>query len=379
MIVFSLVVPILLFIFNILKSRNTIIYRITIIYLYILAGLNIYTPDYKSYEILYTYCDSAWARKAYEFGFVQLCIFFKGIGASYQEFRMIFALIYVIIINFTILRLSNRPNFTLAMYLLWPFIPFVSGIRFAMASAIVCFSIPFLIKNTKSGIIQYIIGISIAALFHISTLFYLLFIFFRKRINKYQYAAAFLFIIIISCILGSNSLGSYIFRIFDDGFWAHKLGKWLSMSSREYEHRFNILGLLANSFFIVIFYILINFMGRYIINSIPYDKEHINMDKNDETYFRRITLYKNTSFCLLFTIPAYIVSTEYQRLLYGILLIYYSLWGEFIYRKIKIENDNRLSYCFITFITIILMISFYIYSTPSHDVFATLYDNMLFR
>ncbi len=43
MIVFSLVVPILLFIFNILKSRNTIIYRITIIYLYILAGLNIYT------------------------------------------------------------------------------------------------------------------------------------------------------------------------------------------------------------------------------------------------------------------------------------------------------------------------------------------------
>ena len=112
-----------------------------------------YTPDYKSYEILYTYCDSAWARKAYEFGFVQLCIFFKGIGASYQEFRMIFALIYVIIINFTILRLSNRPNFTLAMYLLWPFIPFVSGIRFAMASAIVCFSIPFLIKNTKSGII----------------------------------------------------------------------------------------------------------------------------------------------------------------------------------------------------------------------------------
>lgn len=210
-------------------------------------------------------------------------------------------------------------------------------------------------------------------------LFYLLFIFFRKRINKYQYAAAFLFIIIISCILGSNSLGSYIFRIFDDGFWAHKLGKWLSMSSREYEHRFNILGLLANSFFIVIFYILINFMGRYIINSIPYDKEHINMDKNDETYFRRITLYKNTSFCLLFTIPAYIVSTEYQRLLYGTLLIYYSLWGEFIYRKIKIENDNRLSYCFITFITIILMISFYIYSTPSHDVFATLYDNMLFR
>ena len=197
MIVFSLVVPILLFIFNILKSRNTIIYRITIIYLYILAGLNIYTPDYKSYEILYTYCDSAWARKAYEFGFVQLCIFFKGIGASYQEFRMIFALIYVIIINFTILRLSNRPNFTLAMYLLWPFIPFVSGIRFAMASAIVCFSIPFLIKNTKSGIIQYIIGISIAALFHISTLFYLLFIFFRKRINKYQYAAAFLLIIII--------------------------------------------------------------------------------------------------------------------------------------------------------------------------------------
>ena len=187
------------------------------------------------------------------------------------------------------------------------------------------------------------------------------------------------FIIIISCILGSNSLGSYIFRIFDDGFWAHKLGKWLSMSSREYEHRFNILGLLANSFFIVIFYILINFMGRYIINSIPYDKEHINMDKNDETYFRRITLYKNTSFCLLFTIPAYIVSTEYQRLLYGTLLIYYSLWGEFIYRKIKIENDNRLSYCFITFITIILMISFYIYSTPSHDVFATLYDNMLFR
>lgn len=107
MIVFSLVVPILLFIFNILKSRNTIIYRITIIYLYILAGLNIYTPDYKSYEILYTYCDSAWARKAYEFGFVQLCIFFKGIGASYQEFRMIFALIYVIIINFTILRLSQ--------------------------------------------------------------------------------------------------------------------------------------------------------------------------------------------------------------------------------------------------------------------------------
>ena len=265
------------------------------------------------------------------------------------------------------------------MYLLWPFIPFVSGIRFAMASVIVCFSIPFLIKNTKSGIIQYIIGISIAALFHISTLFYLVFIFFRKKINKCQYVSAFLFIIISSCILGSNFISSYIFSILGDGFWAHKLGKWLSISSREYEHKFNIVGLIVNVSFIMMFYFINNFMGKYVINSIYYDKEHITMDKNDETYVRRITLYRNTSFCLLLTLPAYIVSAEYQRLLYGILLVYYSLWGEFVYRKIKIENNNRLAYCFVTFMLVILMITFYIYATPSHDIFATLYDNMLFN
>lgn len=375
---FSVAIPIVLVILNILKSKK-IIWYITIVYLYVLSAFNTYTPDYKSYEILYTYCDSIWARKAAEFGFLQLCIFFKGVGFSYQEFRMIFALLYVVLIHFTIQRLSSRPNFTLAMFLLWPCLPFISGIRFAMASIIICFSVPFLIKNTKSGIMLYIIGVFVASLFHISTLFYLVFIFFRKEVSKYQYLGIFSFIIVLCFILSSNILAGYILDIFGDGFWSHKLGKWLSLSSREYQHQLNIVGLIANIFFILMFYFLINFMSRYIINSIPYDKEHINMDKNDETYARRITLYKNTSFCLLLTIPAYIVSAEYQRLLYGILLVYYSLWSEFIFRTIKIENKNRLSYCFITFITVVLMIVFYIYATPSHDVFATLYDNMLFQ
>lgn len=375
---FAYIMPLILLLLGLQCRKSKPVTFLILLYFWVIMGLNTYTPDYESYKLIYFYSTNVYSNVNVESGFRAICVLFNNLGASYQQFRMIWAAIYAILAFFTARRLSSHVNYVLAMFLLWPFIPFVSGLRMAMAVMIVCFSIPFLLEDGKRGIVKYVIGIVIAAQIQMSTLFYLILIFTRKKYTVRQYLQIFFAVVFGSVLIRSSILDVLIDKYFS-GTVAHKLTKWISMSDETDVAHLNIVGFTANVFFVVAFALLINTISKLIISKY---KQELVLNDDYATYenkIKRITVYKNISFCIMLTIPGYIVSSEYQRLLYGVLIVYYAVFAEFKYNRLNMGLGNKQVYKVICFGLIILTAAFYIYSTQSHDVFATLVDNILFQ
>jgi len=405
---FAYAIPGYLFILGMRWKESKVVTLLYLFYFWILMGLNTFTPDYDNYQLAF-YNSSTYP--GIEWGYRIICSLIYKAGFDYQQFRMIFAAVYAILTIFTAKRLSKNVNYVLAMFLLWPCVPFVSGLRNAMAAMIVCFGIPFLLKKGKKGVILYVLCVIIASSIHMVTLFYLVFIFARKRYSILHYLSIFL-LVVIGIVLIRSSVLDYLVQKF---FPNHKLTKWLSMTADTGVIHLNFVGFMSNVFFVVAFAALVsvfsllltgtssrlNFIEINDVSNTAVRKRTmsslfsilsglfvrnksrmtlmVKSSLSDTTVDKRIVLYRNISVLCLLTIPGYIITSEYQRLLFDILIVNYALFGEFIYSKIEIQRSTKLFLIGISIVLVILLGSLYIYSMTSHDVFATFKDNLLFQ
>lgn len=133
--------------------------------------------------------------------------------------------------------------------------------------------------------------------------------------------------------------------------------------------RTNFAGFLIRSFFVCCYAYFVPMLEK-IIN------RHVCLADYDK---KRIRICANTSLLLLLTIPGYLVSGEYQRLLYGMLFVYYALFAEFRFIKFEKAYVQRFHVVVVFWIIVIFTAWYYMFSMTSHDVMATLKDNLLFK
>ncbi len=346
-------------------------------------GLNANSPDYSNYERMFYMADTSEYAEI-EIGYRLFCIIFRNIGLSYQQFRMVLAFIYIILAYKIAIRMTNNVNFALSLFLICPFLSQISGLRFSLAALIVCNSIPNLLENGKKGLTKYTVGILIAALFHYSTLFYLVFIYARKKFSIKKLLVV-LSIMVVLALLIKNT--SFILSIVQSITSNSRFSQWLSMADSSVVIHLNLTGIFANAFFIVGMFFLSKIVVSVLIKNDSINQS--SLSKIDQQCRRSggllmkdrraFDLIINMNLLALLIIPGFIITSEYIRLFYGILMFNYCVFAEAAKGNIF---SRKLKYALISPTAVLwtaLILWFYTYQFTSHDVFAALTGNLLFN
>lgn len=361
------ILPVVVFLLAYNKQRSKIITLLILTYMWILVGLNTYTPDYAEYERVY-FNPTIWNV---EIGYRMLCDFFRGLGFTFQQFRMIFGAAYILLIYRGISKNTEYKNLVLAMFLLWPFVPFVSGARFSFALAVFFNAVPYLYNRKKFATIKYIAIVGFSCLFHMGAIVFLAYLFARRKYTTKQYliATAIVLCIVISIKMGLLETIAYRINIV-------KIIKWLNMSSQDIG-RLNITGFISYSVILVANWFITSQVGKMALKGVD---DNIQNCSVEELVLKRLkyTVFLNVNFLSMFIIPFYLISSEYQRYLNATLMLNYCLYAGFKKEQFNISAQNKRLYSALFLIVIILTALFYMYSQTSHDVLATFRDNLLF-
>lgn len=369
-------IPLFLFFAGLFEKKSRLVTFLLLLYFWILMGLNTNTPDWISYKNIYERStDTRIINIGVENAFRVICAFFYRMGLSYQQFRMVWAAIYSLFAYMAAKRLSPYVNYVLAMFLLWPAVPSVSGIRNAMSGVIVCFAIPYLFEDGRKGALKYAVVIILSSFIHASELFFLLMIPARGKLTKKRRKKIIMLLIAAGCLIKSHLLDSFILALslnFPNGELALKIHKYLS----AYDLNLNFNGFSSNAFFVVMFAFLMNDLNQILITS--YKKNLLNPQEYEDRK-RKIAICKNISFYMLFVLPGYLITSVFTRFTDTILMTYYAVFAEFTFETKYLDSNSKIFYKFIIFFLVIWFALLYMYSTGSHDVPATFRNNILFQ
>ena len=355
-------IPLILFFLGLVLPKNKLVTILYLAYFWALVGLNTFTPDYESYEAKYTMLIQL---EDYEIGHQGLILGCNFFGLSYQEYRMVYGLLMSLFALIAVSRLSSYPNYLLALFLLWPFVGSVSGLRQGLANIIVCCGVPSLFKEGKKYILEYIFWIFLAWSIHQSSLFFLILLFARFSFGRREKRIILILVVAGLMLMTFTQFVGNISFIADN----QKLNKWINLAADEDADHQNLTGFVVRSFFVVCYAILVPKLASII-------RRHAFLDKIED---RRLKVCSNISIILLLSIPGYVVSGEYQRLLYAMLLVYYAVFAEFRFKHFAIPYQSRSQMLIASFSLVLLTALFYMYSMTSHDVLATFKDNLLFK
>lgn len=150
-----------------------IFYVMLVLVMIIIAASQTFNNDYKAYEYYY---NTAGIRDliGVETGYVTINIFLRNvIMLNYEQFRLVYFTVMFSIVGIYLWRLSERPNLVLLFYFLLFFSVNITQIRTGMAEAFVIAAIFYF---QKQSYIKYIILVLLGSSFHISALFFMIFI-----------------------------------------------------------------------------------------------------------------------------------------------------------------------------------------------------------
>lgn len=361
---FPYIIPIILIFLGVQRPQSKIVFGLLLLYIWALMGLNTRTPDWETYEFTY---ENFFLTNAdgYEAGFAGLCALGNLLGLSYQQFRMLYALLYVFFVFLAAVRLTKYHNLLLVLFLVWPCLPNVSGLRQSLANMIVCSGIPFLFSTNRKNLVYFIIFVCLASLIHQSVWFYALLVFFRNELTQKQTKMLYIVVCFLFFIISSTSFFAGLSFVAGN----EKFDKWLNMTSGATVDHLSFTGIVVQSFFVIAFVFVIN---RICMNIYPF--RYLLNEKQKQ----KINIVKNLSFILLLTMPGYVISAEYQRFLYGVLIVFYALYADYKQGEIM-PKSNVNSHTTLLFVVIVLLTAgYYMISMKSHEVLATLKDNLLF-
>jgi hypothetical protein len=169
--------------FALAAPRNR--FGFTLLILVIFAGIagNIENPDRAYYLANFDGIRSGGQDSSFEPGYQTLARLASSIELDYGAFHFVLTATALLLITRTVIDLTSRPSLALLAYISFPFFWDVTQIRNFYAMAIVLYSMKYLLIEQRASTVKYIISILCASLFHITSLFYLLFLLTRLR-NK---------------------------------------------------------------------------------------------------------------------------------------------------------------------------------------------------
>lgn len=140
-----------------------------ILCLIVLMGANTFNADFATYQWLYT------AKIPYgEPGYRLLTQFGYLLGLSYQQFRLLLAALFLIILHRGVQKLTTHSAAFLAFYFCYPFFLDLIQLRNFMMMALLVYASHFLLQQTYRNLAFFALFVLLGASFQILGLLYLL-------------------------------------------------------------------------------------------------------------------------------------------------------------------------------------------------------------
>lgn len=197
-------------------TEHKIFYSFLWILLWYICSFNTGNADYAGgYFIPYMDVN----KNHFEIGYKITNIIFHSLGVNFFVFRMLLMTIVLLLVGHTILRYCKFPLAALSLFLIYPFFIQCVQIRNAISVALVLYAIRFLEQDTKKGLVYYAFFVAIAASFHKSAIFYLIFILVHKQsVSKIIKLSAGLFILEYIVLFKSGEIIlQALYRLTGDG------------------------------------------------------------------------------------------------------------------------------------------------------------------
>jgi hypothetical protein len=142
---------------------------------------NIENPDRIFYVDNFQGIRSGGENPSFEPGYQLLVSWASFLGLDYGAFHFVMTAGALVLIGKTILDLCDLPGLAAFAYLCFPFIWDVTQVRNFYAMALILFSMRYLLVEQRASPAKYALTILLAAMFHITSAFYLLFLLARIR------------------------------------------------------------------------------------------------------------------------------------------------------------------------------------------------------
>ena len=304
---------------GLLFRRNRLVTFLLLFYMWALIGLNTYSPDYDTYQYIY---ENVLQVASFEPLFILFCQFGSFNELNYQQFRMLFALVLVFIEYKAVRLYTKEINFVLSLFILFPFIFYVSGIRIGMATAIACYAFYYLFDASKLSGLKYVILIVTAASFQYVSLFYLFFLLVRFNVSTKTVFSFFILSPSLIILYYTGILYQFVNLFSED----YRILHWFE---NNWSERYNLL-LVAIIICTQLTYLFcIEYSSRKLENFLERDGNQkylcILMTKNG------IVRLRKANYLLLLITPLYLVNIEFVRLFYGIIILEFSQMANAIF------------------------------------------------
>lgn len=167
--------------FALAVPRSRLAFAFLLLVLLVSIAGNLENPDRINYLANFDGIRSGQQDDSFEPGYQALARLASGFDLAYGVFHFGLTSIALLLIAHTVRSLTARPGLALFAYVCFPFFWDVTQIRNFYAMAIVLYAMKFLLVERRVSVPKYVITILCASLFHITSVFYLLFLLARLR------------------------------------------------------------------------------------------------------------------------------------------------------------------------------------------------------
>lgn len=299
--------------------------------MWVIFTFNVVSPDTAVYRWIYN--DFEDIPNAFEPLFSMLILICKTLGGSYTFFRGMIAALVLIFISKTYKKFSNYRNFAIALYMIEPFVWYISGLRAGLSCAILVYAFSFLIVDNSKSKMKFSIWVLIATMVHYSSVLFMIMLFADKKIDKRR---VFIYGLLATVGILIFSYSSILLDIMSSVTDREKILTWLSVGREGYP---NLKGFLAE--LIVLFgnIILVKFSRRQIV--LRHDLDTIDDDQ------KLANTICNINYLSILFIPFLRLNDNYMRLIYvihAVNIILYSLVSSRI-RQRRADISYRTTVC----------------------------------
>lgn len=183
-------------------NLNPVIFVSLILFfiLWFLFGFNTQTVDLENYKLFYLHAKSGVRFPGIELGYYIFIRFCNVIGLTFQQFMILYSFIGSVLIIKSVNRYTNNKSvITTILFIIFPYFYFIAAQRYFMATAIIIWSIRYLLYDYQYGRLKFIFCILLAATFHSYSLIALIYL--MSSLKKKTVNLSLIGILIISVLI----------------------------------------------------------------------------------------------------------------------------------------------------------------------------------
>ena len=255
-----------------------------------------------------------------EFGYTLLNKFFYMIGMNFEQTNMIFNLFILSLIAYSIPKYTTYITVPSSLYLIYPL--FINGvqIRNSLSSAIIIFSIQFLLESDLKSTIKFIVCVLLATTLHTTSIVYVLLVVAKYfNISKIRKITA---VLMFSIYI--------IQQVFS--FWLQIL-----FGEQRYIEKFAIKNTISETLFMIVWQLSL-LISIILIKR----KKNKSFLYNSNANNRYDELVIKVNVLMLIIMPLYYLDFSVERLVRNLLVINFIYFAEFL-KAIDKENKNNFS------------------------------------